>query len=101
MAVLLLAIAALGVASSATFVARLAATAQAVDRATRATAQVMDSLRALPCATLANGAAGTAAGVVRWTATTTPLTKAVRAALTPASPRVARTIVEEVLLPCE
>jgi len=100
-AVLLMAIAALGVASSTTYVARLGATAQAVARATRAAAQVVDSLRALPCTTLGSGAVATASGGVRWTTTSTPVTRAVRAVLTPASPRVPNAIVEEVLLPCE
>jgi type IV pilus assembly protein PilV len=100
-AVLLLSLAALGVASTATFTASLAASTRAHALATRATALVVDSLRSVPCAALASGGANTAAGTVRWTTTTYPGTRAVRAVLTPASPRVRLAIVEEVLLSCD
>jgi prepilin-type N-terminal cleavage/methylation domain-containing protein len=100
-AVVLLSVAALGVASSATFVARLAATARALALATRSTAQVVDSLRAVPCATLGAGAASTAAGTVRWSVAAPLGVRQLRAVLTPTSPRVARPVVEEALVPCD
>lgn len=100
-AVVLLAIAALGVASSATFVARLAATARALALATRSTAQVVDSLRARPCASLGAGTTGTPAGTVRWSIATAPGTRRLRADLTPGSSRVAAPVVEEVIVPCD
>lgn len=99
--VLLLSLTALGVASTATYAAHLGASARALALATRATALVVDSLRGGPCASLANGAAGTIAGTVRWTVTGHPSTRALRAVLTPASPRVRHPVVEEALLPCD
>jgi prepilin-type N-terminal cleavage/methylation domain-containing protein len=100
-AIVLLAIAALGVASSATFVARLAATARALALATRATAQVVDSLRAAPCASLGGGASATAAGTVRWSIASPPGTRRIRAVLSPNSARVTSAVVEEAIVPCE
>ncbi len=100
-AIVLLAIAALGVASSATFVARLAATARALALATRSTAQVVDSLRSRPCASLGAGSSGTPAGTVRWSIATAPGTRRLRADLTPNSSRVAAPVVEEVIVPCD
>lgn len=100
-AVLLLSMAALGVASTATFAARLAASARALAEATRTTALVVDSLRGVSCASLVSGSAMTVAGTVRWTSTPHAGTRAVRAVLTPTSPRVRNPVLEEVLLPCE
>lgn len=97
----LLAIAALGVASSATFVARLAATARALALATRATAHVVDSLRSVPCAALGAGTSSTPAGTVRWSIATAAGTRRLRADLTPNSPRVTAPVVEEVIVPCD
>lgn len=100
-ALVLLATAALNVAATSTYLARLAASARAVALATRVTAQVVDSLRAVPCASLAAGSASTAAGMVRWTVATTPGTRDICAMLTPNSPRVRQPVVEEALLPCD
>lgn len=100
-AVVLLAIAALGVASTATFVARLAATARALALATRANAHIVDSLRGTPCASLGAGSARTPAGSVYWTASATGATRHVRAVLTPLSARVRAPLVEEVIVPCD
>lgn len=101
MALVLLAIAALGVASTSTFVARLAASARALALATRATAQVVDSLRSMPCATLAGGSSATAAGVVRWSVAAPGGTRRIHAILTPSGGRVRTPIVEEAIVPCE
>ena len=100
-AILLLAIAALGVASSATFVARLAATTRALALATRETARVVDSLRALPCTSLNAGSAATSAGTVRWSVAAPIGTRRIRANLNPSSSRVTQVVVEEVIVPCE
>lgn len=100
-ALLLLAIAALGVASVSTFVARLAATARALALATRETAHVVDSLRAAPCTALGAGTASTSAGLVRWTVAAPAGTRRVQAVLTPTSPRVRTPVVEEAIIPCE
>ncbi|GMV11545.1 MAG: hypothetical protein AMXMBFR55_32790 [Gemmatimonadota bacterium] len=99
-AVALLALAALGVASTATFVARLAASARAIAAATRATASVVDSLRSAPCSSLAAGSAATAAGTVRWTTTAAGATRQLHAFLTPGSARVHAPLVEEAIIPC-
>lgn len=100
-ALALLAIAALGVASTATFVARLAATARALALATRASANIVDSLRSVPCATLGTGSASTAAGTVHWSTSGAGSTRHVRAVLTPLSARVHAPVVEEVIVPCD
>ncbi|HMN09621.1 MAG TPA: prepilin-type N-terminal cleavage/methylation domain-containing protein [Gemmatimonadaceae bacterium] len=99
-AVALLAVAAIGVASTATFVARLAASARALAAATRATASVVDSLRSAPCSSLAAGSAATAAGTVRWTTTVAGATRQLHAVLTPNSGRVHAPLVEEAIIPC-
>lgn len=99
-ATLLLAIAALGVASTTTFVARLAASARALADASRALASTVDSLRSIPCTSLGAGTAGTRVGTVQWTATATGDTRQLRATLAPNSPRLNAPIVEEVVLPC-
>lgn len=101
MAVFLLAIAAIGVASTATFVARLAATARALALGTRANANIVDSLRGTPCASLGAGSASTVAGSVQWTTSSTGATRHVRAVLTPLSARVRTPLVEEVIVPCD
>lgn len=100
-AIVLLAIAALGVASSATFVARLAATTRALALATRETARVVDSLRALPCGSLTAGSTATSAGTVRWSVAAPIATRRIQATLTPASARVTQVVAEEVIVPCE
>ena len=100
-ALVLLAIAALGVASTTTFVARLAATGRALALASNATASVVDSLRGAPCTTLGAGSASTPAGTVRWTTTPFGTTRHVRATLTPLSVRVRAPLVEEVIVPCD
>lgn len=100
-AVVLLAIASLGVASTTMFVARLAATARALALAARATADIVDSLRGTPCASLGAGSAGTPAGNVQWTASAAGSTRHVRAVLTPLSTRVRAPLVEEVIVPCD
>jgi prepilin-type N-terminal cleavage/methylation domain-containing protein len=100
-ATLLLAIAALGVASTSTAAAHLAATARAVEQATRATARIVDSLRSAPCLTLVPGSRASAEGTVTWSVTRYPGSVAVAAWLVPASPRVRSVTPEELLLPCE
>ncbi|HEX4936157.1 MAG TPA: prepilin-type N-terminal cleavage/methylation domain-containing protein [Gemmatimonadaceae bacterium] len=100
-AIVLLAIAALGVASTSTVVARLAATSRAVALATRETARVVDSLRAIPCRALGAGSATTAAGVVHWSVAAPIGTRRVHAVLAPASPRVPRAVVEAAIVPCD
>lgn len=100
-ALVLLATAALNVAATSTYLARLAASARAQALATRATAHVVDSLRSAPCTSLGAGSITTVAGTVRWTATSGAGTRDIRAVLTPISPRVRQPVVEEVLLPCD
>jgi len=100
-ALLLLAITAIGVASTATFVARLAGTARLIAAASRDTAAVMDSIRALPCGALATGAATTPSGVVNVAVVPAPGIKLLRAQLTPASVRLVASVIEESAVPCE
>lgn len=100
-AIVLLATAALDVAATSTYLARLAASARAVALATRETANVVDSLRTIPCASLNAGTTITTAGTVRWTITTQPGTRDIRAVLTPRSRRVRQPVIEEALLPCD
>ncbi len=100
-AIVLLATAALDVAATSTYLARLAASARAVAHATRETASVVDSLRATPCASLAAGSNTTSAGTVRWTIASAPGTRDIRAVLTPRSTRVRQPVIEEALVPCD
>lgn len=100
-AIVLLATAALDVAATSTYLARLAASARAVALATRETASIVDSLRATPCASLAAGSRTTSAGTVRWTIAAAPGTRDIRAALAPSSTRVRQPIIEEALVPCD
>lgn len=100
-AIVLLATAALDVAATSTYLARLAASARAVALATRETASVVDSLRATPCASLAAGSRSTSAGTVRWTIAAASGTRDIRAVLSPRSPRVRQPVIEETLVPCD
>lgn len=100
-ATLLLALAALGVASASSAAAHLAATSRALEQATRATARIVDSLRSAPCRALAPGIHTSPVGTVHWRVVPSPGALAITAWLVPASPRVRSTIAEEVLLPCE
>ncbi len=100
-ATLLLAIAALGVASTSTAAAHLAATSRAVERAVRATARAVDSLRSTPCRAIVAGSRGTSAGIVHWSVSPHPGVLSLSAWLVPSSPRVRGNITEELLLPCD
>jgi prepilin-type N-terminal cleavage/methylation domain-containing protein len=100
-AITLLAIGALGVASTTAFTARLTSTAVASDLATRAVADLVDSLRSTPCASLSGGSRASAIGVVTWRITRWPSVARLDVVLAPSSPRVTSSRTAETLVACE
>ncbi|MEO6445769.1 MAG: prepilin-type N-terminal cleavage/methylation domain-containing protein [Gemmatimonadaceae bacterium] len=100
-AILLLTIGALGVASTATASAALAASGRSRLSASNAVARVMDSLRATPCPRLAAGSITLPAGRITWGAVTGRNSADLTVTLIPASPRVRRSLSAQTVVPCE
>ena len=99
-ALLLLALGALGVASTSAWAARLASDARAVERQALAVQDAADSLRGVACLALVSGSVATPAGVTSWSAT--PYTVAAQLAVTaPAPLRRSLALSAELLVPCE
>lgn len=100
-AILVLAVGILGLASSGTFIAIQAGEARAVTEAALLAGRVVDSLRAIPCATVASGTITTPRATVRWTASPATRTVAVHATLEVPGRRGIRQWPLDALLPCE
>lgn len=100
-ALLLLAVGALGVASTSALTARLFATGSAIERSAAALAAVMDSLRAERCATLVGGSSPTAGGTVTWGVLHAPRVAQLRVTVSPTPASRVAPFAVETLLPCE
>ena len=99
-ALLLLTLGALGVASTSAWAARLASDARGVERQALAVQSAADSLRGVACPALTSGGAVTAAGPVTWTAV--PHAAAVQLTVSaPPPPRRTQALTAELLVPCE
>ncbi len=97
----LLAVGALGVASTTAFTARLTSTAVASDLATRAVSDVVDSLRSTPCPSLTGGGRTSPVGALTWRVTRWPSVARLDVVLVPSSRRVSAPRVAETLVACE
>ncbi len=100
-AILVLAVGILGLASSGTFIAVQAGEARAITEGAILAGRVVDSLRSIPCATVASGTLATPRATVRWTASPATRTVAVHATLEIPGRRGTRQWPLEALLPCE
>lgn len=98
-ALVLLAVGALGVASVSSSAARLAVRGGMIERWTMQLTAVLDSLRAAPCATLAAGSVVSPAVSISWSATVTPRIAQLAVVAAPAPP--ATPLHVELLHPCE
>jgi len=99
-ALLLLALGALGVASTSAWAARLASEARAVERQALAVQDAADSLRGVACLALVSGSVATPAGVTSWIATSYGVA-AQLAVTAPAPLRRSLALNAELLVPCE
>jgi prepilin-type N-terminal cleavage/methylation domain-containing protein len=100
-AILVLAVGILGLASSATFIAIQAGEARAIGEGSVLAGRVLDSLRSIPCRTVASGLLTNRQATVRWTATPSSRSVTVDAVLELQGRRGARQWPISALLPCE
>jgi prepilin-type N-terminal cleavage/methylation domain-containing protein len=100
-AVLIFAVGILGLASSGTFIAIQAGEARAITQGAVLAGRVLDSLRSIPCASVAPGQLTQSPATVRWTATPANRTVRVDATLELSGRRGTRQWPIWALLPCE
>ena len=100
-AILILAIGILGLASSGTFIATQAGDARALSEGALLTGRVLDSLRSVSCHAVASGQLVEKRATVRWTAQATSRSVAVDAVLELSGRGAPRTWPISALLPCE
>ena len=100
-ALVLLAVGALGVASSASFAARLSATGRVLVAATRELGRVTDSLRTVSCASLVPGSVARPGGTIAWSVVPGASAVSVAVTLNPTTSRLARTLSTDTVVPCE
>ena len=100
-AILVLAVGILGLASSGTFIAIQAGEARAISEGSVLAGRVLDSLRSIPCATVTSGLLTQKGATVRWTAAPANRSVTVDAVLELPGRRGARQWPISALLPCE
>ena len=100
-AVLVFAVGILGLASSGTFIATQAGEARAITEGAILVGRVLDSLRSIPCASVASGQLTQSRAIVTWTAAPANRSVAVDATLQLAHRRGPRQWRVDTLLPCE
>lgn len=100
-ALVLLAVGALGVASTSALSARLFATGSAIERSAAALGAVVDSLRGERCAALIGGSTPSAGGTVTWSVMRPPRVAQLRVTVTPTPTARVAPFAVETLLPCE
>jgi prepilin-type N-terminal cleavage/methylation domain-containing protein len=100
-AILVLAVGILGLASSGTFIAIQAGEARAIGEGSVLAGRVLDSLRSIPCRTVTSGLLARKGATVRWTATPGNRSVAVDAVLELQARRGTRQWPITALLPCE
>lgn len=100
-AIIVLAVGLVGLASAGTFIAIEAGEARALTEGAILAGRVSDSLRAVPCRTVASGSLASGRASVRWTAAPASRSVAVSVVLELAGRRGPRTWPVEVLIPCE
>lgn len=100
-AVLVFAVGILGLASSGTYIAMQAGEARAITEGAILTGRVLDSLRSIPCSSVASGQLTQPRATVSWTATPVNRSVAVDATLQLTYRRGPRQWRLNTLLPCE
>jgi len=100
-AVLIFAVGILGLASTGTFIAIQAGEARAITQGAVLAGRVLDSLRSIPCASVASGQLSQSPATVRWTAAPARRTMSVDATLELSGRRGTRQWLIRTLLPCE
>lgn len=100
-AVLVFAVGILGLASSGSYIAMQAGEARAITEGAILAGRVLDSLRSIPCASVASGQRTQARSIMTWTATPANRTIAVDATLELTYRRGPRQWRVTTLLPCE
>lgn len=100
-AILVLAVGILGLASSGTFIAIQSGEARAIGEASTLAGRALDSLRSIPCGAVTSGQLALKQAMVRWTATPGNRSVAVDAVLELQGRRGARQWPIRTLLPCE
>ena len=100
-AVLVFAVGILGLASSGTYIATQAGDARAVTEGAMLVGRVLDSLRSIPCASVASGQQIQSRATVSWTATPANRSVGVDATLQLTHRRGPRQWRVNTLLPCE
>lgn len=101
LAVLLLAVGIVSLASTATALARVAGDARENLAAALLAGSVLDSLRAVPCGSVVSGSASRGPVTVRWSVRPEPSTVHVQASLDLVRGTATRTAALETLLPCD
>ena len=99
-AILLLSVGAIGLASTSAWSARLSADGRALQRQSQSVQYVADSLRTVPCAALSSSSATTAYGPVSWSVTRTSTVANVAITAPPAVRRSGAFSVP-FIIPCE
>ena len=100
-AVIVLSVGILGLASSGTYLAIQAGEARSLTDGAVLAGSVLDSLRSVPCHSVTGGSLSRAEATVRWAATPSASSVAVSARLELAGRRGIRGWSIEVLIPCE
>lgn len=100
-ALVLLAIGALGVVSTSAFASRLTATGQLMLGAAREVGHLVDSLRTAGCPALVAGSSASPHGSATWTANTNGNAATIAVTMVPATPRLTTPLVSETIIPCE
>lgn len=100
-AIIVLAVGLLGLASSGTFIAIQAGEARRLTEGAMLAGRVLDSLRTVPCRSVTGGLLSHGQATVRWAAVPANRTIAVRASLEMAGRRAPRVWPIEALLPCD
>ena len=100
-AILIFAVGILGLASSGTFIVIQAGEARGITEGAVLTGRVLDSLRSIPCQSVAGGQETQKQATIRWTASPRSRSIAVDATLELTGPRGRRQWSLNALLPCE
>ena len=101
LAVLLFSVGVLGLASTATFIAEQIGDARQLVAAAHFARSELDSLRAVPCASVVAGSAARRGASMTWSVSVSPRTRTLRAVLALAVWRGTRTRTIDALLPCD
>lgn len=100
-AILVLAVGILGLTASGAYIATQAGDARAMTEGAVLAGRALDSLRALPCGSLASGSLTSRGSIMRWTASPGSRTVALSATLELFTRRGPRLVPIQALVPCD